>query len=371
MKIFYITSCVEDSGGSEIYTRDLIMELAKRGHEIFVFTSSAYKFSDIKTYNIRTFGHHGLHKFELSLRSRKAVKLAREFKPDVVQSHGTAVVGLVGHFVKKALNIPHISLVETISSIDKTLHARFVFATERFLVPRLNYDGIAVWNKRLINEFLIPWGIDKGKIILVPVALDLEGYNPRVDTSDVRKRYGKNLITCMKTFYYRNAKGIEYMIEAMKMVSEKHPEYKLLIFGGGEYRQQLEDFIGEHGMGKFVKMPGFLQPEVYKKVCAITDIAPHSFTYEISASLSLLEYMAMGIPCVVTEIGSIREFAGNSVLYVEPKNPESIAKGIIRLIEDPKLRKKLGKKARETAIKRYSIGAVVDRLEEMYNESKR
>ncbi|MEE9323467.1 MAG: glycosyltransferase family 4 protein [Candidatus Aenigmarchaeota archaeon] len=371
MRIFYVTSCLGDSGGSEIYTRDIIKEFIRRGHDVFVFTSSHYKNPSIKTYNIRTFGHHGLHKFELSLCFRKAVKLAREFRADIVQTHGTAVVGLIGHFVKNALGIPHITLIETISSIDKTLHARFVFATERFLVPRLNYDGIAIWNERIKDKFLIPWGIDKREITIVPVALDLEGYDPSVDTTEVRKKYGENLITCMKTFYYRNAKGIEYLIEAMKIVSKRHPEYRLLIFGGGEYRKHLEDFVKEQGVGEFVKLPGFLPPEVYKKVCVISDVAPHSFTYGISASLSLLEYMAMGISCVVTDIGSIREFTGDSVLLVKPKDPKSIADGIIKLIENPELRKKLGEKARERAKNNYSIRNVVDKLEVMFNECKR
>jgi glycosyltransferase involved in cell wall biosynthesis len=369
MKIFYITQTVDDWGGSEIYTRDLILELEKRGHEIVVFTFSHWGHPNIKVYTVPTWGHHALHKFEMPLFSWKAINIARKFKPDIVQSHASSLAGLIGHLVKRDLEIPHVMLVELISSINVRIHGKVLFRTEKFLTPKLNFDKIVVWTENMKDNFLIPWGVDENKIVTLPAALNLANYDPSTDGSEIKRKYGENLITCLKTLSYTNAKGIKYIVDAMKIVSKKHPEYKLLIFAGGRiYKKSMKRYVNKLGLDKFVKILRGIPPEVYKKVCAATDVAPHSFVYEFSTSISLLEYMAMGRPCVVTDIGSVREFVGDSALLVKPEDPESMAEGIIKLIENPKLREKLGKKARERVEKRYSIKASVDELERIYGE---
>ncbi len=366
MKILYVTQTVGNWGGSEIYTRDLILELEKRGHEILVFTFSHWKHPGIKVHKIPTLGKHALRKFQMPLFYWKAINIARKFKPDIVQTHASSLAGLIGHLVKRGLGIPHVLLIELISSMNKRLHGKVLFEIEKLLIPRLNFDKIVVWTENMKNNFLIPWGVDENRIVIFPAALNLSNYDPSTDGSEIKRKYGKNLITCIKTLSTTNIKGLEYIIKAMKIVSKKHPEYKLLIFGGR--KEYLVNLIKRLDLEKFVKLPGRISPEVYKKVCAATDVAPHSFLFEISTSVSLLEYMAMGRPCVATDIGSVREFVGDSVLLVKPEDPESMAEGIIKLIENPKLRERVGERARERVEKKYSMKASVDKLEKIYNE---
>lgn len=366
MRIFYVTQAIGDWGGSEIYSRDIVRELMKRGHDVFVFTFSSWNYPDMKMHRVPVFGHHAFYKFEMPFFSGDAIKLAKGFKPDIVHSHGGPLVGIMGHLIKKKLGIPHVGLNEAIISINRNVHGKVVFQIEKFFIPKLNYDRIIVWTNNMRNKFLIPWGIDQRKIEVIPAALNLDSYDPSIDGSEIRKKYGEHLITCVKTLYFLNGKGLEYVVRAMKIVSKKHPEYRLLIFGEGTHRSILEELVKKLGIEKYVELPGGVPPEVYKKVCAVTDVAPHSFVYEFSTSVSLLEYMAMGRPCVVTDIGSVREFVGDSTLIVKPEDPEDMAKGIIKLIENPKLREILGKKARKRVEERYSIKASVDAIEKIY-----
>lgn len=370
MRIFYMAHGLDDWGGSEIYTRDLVRELIKRGHEISTtaLVTIPGKYDDLKVHQPNVFGHQAMYKFEVPLFIRNLRKMARDFKPDIVQSHGTSLLGLAGHFIKRDLKIPHVLLIELISSINRNMHGRVVFQAEKFLLPKLNYDKLLIWTNNMKDKYLIPWGIDQRKIVLFPAALNLDSYNPHIDCSDIKKKYGDKIISCVKTLYYTNAAGIEYIIRAMKIVSKVHPEYKLLIFGDGSHRIYLENVVKELGLEKFVQLPGGVPPEVYKKVCAATDVAPHSFLYEFSTSVSLLEYMAMGRPCVVTDIGSVREFVGDSAHIVKSADENSIAEGIIKLIENPKLRHELGIKARKRVEEKYSIKAAADTLEKIYEE---
>ena len=368
MKIFYITSVLGDSGGSEIYARDIIQELMQRGHEVYIFTHCLKEIPGTEKYWIKRIGPHAIHKFQSFFYWRAALREAKKFKPDIVQSHSNSVMGWLGQIVKKKMKIPHIMLIELISSENKNLHTKLVFQMEKFMLPKLNYDRLIVWTENMKKKFLLKWGIPEEKIIVHPAALNLGNYNLNASGEEINKKYGKHLITCIKTLWHSNAKGLEYIIKAMKYVSEKHPEYKLVIFGNGPYRKSLQKLVKKEMLEKFVSLPGAIKPEECEKVWAATDIAPHSYVYEFSTSISLLEYLAFGKACVVTDVGSVNELVGDAAVVVKAEDEKAIADGIIKLIENPELRKKIGEKARKRVEEKYSIKATVDLLEKTYSE---
>ena len=368
MKIFYITSVLGDSGDSEIYTRDLLRELMRRGHELCVATTTQYKLEGARMVHIPRFGHHAFHKFTAPLFTAQVVRAAREFKPNLVQSHSNCFMGYLGHKVKEALGVPHVCLIELISGVNFTLHAKAIHASEKFLLPKLNYDKLVVWTENMKQRFLLPWGIDEKKIEIVPAAINLKNYPLDADGSQVRKAYGEHLLTSVKTLWETNAKGLEYVIKAMKEVHARHPEYQYIIFGEGKRKAGLEALVREQGLESCVKLAGAIGPRDCPEVWAATEIAPHSFVYEFSTSISLLEYLAMGKACVVTDMGAVREFVGDAALVVKPEDERAMAEGINRLIENPALRRDLEWKARKRVEERHTIEKAADRMEALYSQ---
>ncbi|MFH1225491.1 MAG: glycosyltransferase family 4 protein [Candidatus Diapherotrites archaeon] len=368
MKIFYATSVLGDAGGSEIYTRDLLTELLGRGHELCVFTPINYDLEGAEMVHTPVWGHHAFHKFEAALFCGGALKAAEKFGPDIVQSHSNSLMGYVGHRVKRRLGVPHVLLIELISSQNRSLHTKAIFRMEKFMLPKLNYDRLVVWTENMKQKFLLPWGIEEGKIEVMPAALNLANYPACGGGDEVKKEFGEHLITSIKTLWGTNALGLKYVIKAMEKVSKEHAEYKYVIFGEGTHRKMLEDYTEKLGLRENVKFAGAIQPQKCREVWQATEIAPHSFVYEFSTSISLLEYMATGKACVVTDIGSVKELVGESALLVKPENADSIAEGIIRLIEDRALRERLGRKAREIVEEKYTIKKSADRLERIYAE---
>ncbi|MCX6799229.1 MAG: glycosyltransferase family 4 protein, partial [Candidatus Diapherotrites archaeon] len=368
MKIFYITSVLGDSGGSEIYTRDLIRELIKRGHKVMVCTPVPYNVKGAEMVFLPRFGHHALWKFEGPFFYGKALATAMRFRPDIIQSHSNSMMGIIGHLLKRKLRVPHVLLIELISSQNVNLHTKFIHFTERVFLPRLNYDRLVVWTEQMKKKFLMPWGVAERKIEIMPAAINLEHYPVNADGSAINKKYGRHLITSIKTLWGTNVKGLEYVVKAMREVNSRHPEYKYVIFGDGTEKHVLEEAVQKEGLGKCVELAGAIKPEKCREVWAATEIAPHGYVYEFSTSISLLEYMAMGKACVVTDIGNVRNFVGDAALVVKPYDKKAMAAGILRLIEDKKFREALGKKARSRVEKMYSIKASVDRLERIYSE---
>ena len=80
-----------------------------------------------------------------------------------------------------------------------------------------------------------------------------------------------------------------------------------------------------------------------------------------------LEAMACGVPVVTTDSGGIREYAipGKTAIVVPPKNPEALAKGVLRVLRNKKLRSRLIKNGLKKA-KEFDWDDEIDKLEEIF-----
>lgn len=77
---------------------------------------------------------------------------------------------------------------------------------------------------------------------------------------------------------------------------------------------------------------------------------------------AILEAMACGLPVIATDVGGVREVVEEEKtgFVVRPLDSEALASALIRLIEDPDLRLRLGKYARERALERYDAEVCAD-----------
>ena len=84
---------------------------------------------------------------------------------------------------------------------------------------------------------------------------------------------------------------------------------------------------------------------------------------------ALMEAMSMSLPVVATNAGGIPEVVENNVsgLIVPRQNPDALAEGLVKIIHDPVLRRRLGKAARIRILNHFSLEAMVDRYVEFYN----
>ncbi|MBU2100800.1 glycosyltransferase family 4 protein [Candidatus Micrarchaeota archaeon] len=367
MKILYITSVLGDIGGSEIYCRDIIKEMLRKGHKVLVVSTEPYDFrhKNAEVFLLPVFGHHAFHKFTAPLFYSRIVKKAVEFRPDVIQSHSNCLMGWIGDKVKKKLNIPHVLLIEMISAKNNNLHTKTIFALEKFLLPKLNYDKLVVWTENMKQKFLLPWGIEEKRIQVIPAALNKENYDLNASGKKVKKKYGDHLIVSIKSLWTTNVLGLVYIVKAMKYVKEKHPEYKYLCIGPGD-SGALKKVAEEEKVEDVVLFLGSVSNEEKQEYWAATEIAPHSYVYEFSTSISLLEFLAMGKACVITDIGAVREYLKDAALIVKAEDPKALGEGINKLIENKELRKSLEKKARKLFEEDYSITSTVNRLEKIY-----
>ena len=165
---------------------------------------------------------------------------------------------------------------------------------------------------------------------------------------------------------YNDAKGYDYLIPAWDMVHQKHPDWKLHVYGSGELHDQVIQWIQECHLEDTIIIhdPVINIMEKYMD----SSIAVLSSRYE-GFSLVILEAMSCGVPFVSFDCphgprNVIRN--GEDGLLVEYLNIQALADGICRLIEDEQLRKHLGKNAR-TNILRFSKDSIMNHWMELFD----
>ena len=80
--------------------------------------------------------------------------------------------------------------------------------------------------------------------------------------------------------------------------------------------------------------------------------------------------MAAGIPLVATDVGGTAELVihEQTGLLVSPRNPEHLANGILRLLDDPQFRKQLGHNAWQRAATGFPMQRMIEQTEALYTQ---
>lgn len=165
---------------------------------------------------------------------------------------------------------------------------------------------------------------------------------------------------------YTYQKGFDMLIESWKYVKEKHPDWVLKIYGGGERKSyfELRDRLG-------LEDNVFLEPStdnIIDKYCE-SSIFVLSSRFE-GFGMVITEAMACGLPAVSFTCPSgpkdiIKD--GEDGLWVENGNIKEMAEKISFLIENEGLRKEMGRKARIN-VERFKIENIAKQWEDLFNK---
>ncbi len=135
-------------------------------------------------------------------------------------------------------------------------------------------------------------------------------------------------------------KGVEDLVAAFAIVSAAYPSAVLMIVGDGTSRPTLETQATEHGIADHVRFLGF-KPDPRPYILNMdVFVLPVPFG---SASIGLLEAMAMRRPCVITFGGEGEAVVpGENGFWAEPRTPSSIAEHVGTLLADDEMRQRFG-----------------------------
>lgn len=157
-------------------------------------------------------------------------------------------------------------------------------------------------------------------------------------------------------------KGFDVLVDALALVDHRAPPVHLQIGGEGPERAALESRargLPVSLVGDVVDTTAFLRG---------LDVFCLSSRRE-GLPFALLEAMALGIPCIATDVGQVRSALGDAVLVVPPEQPRALARALQRLLDDPGARASVGERGRALVEDRHDVRLMATTMMELYENA--
>ena len=313
------------------------------------------------------FGRNPL-KFKNFSAYRKLKLLQKENKFDLIYCQ-QPVGGMMGRLLGKKFKLP----------VIYTAHG-FHFFKGAPLVNRLVYKPVEKWLSKYtdilitINEedyqnalkmkaknvFKINGiGIDKSKV-------KIEDF----DKAEFRKELGLNpedkvILTVSEI---NQNKNYITMLQTIKLLVEKDKSIKFISCGTGVWEEKIHNYSKELGIESNVVFLGYRKD--IGKIMQISDLFFHA-SYREGLTLSVMEAMSVGLPCVVSNVRGNRDLIvdGQGGYVVEPEDFNLFAEKIMNIITNSGKREEFSK-FNMAESKKYTIETVLNQLAEIYEVIK-
>lgn len=276
---------------------------------------------------------------------------------NTISARGT----LGGYLASKILRKPTVCTIEIVNDEKLSRLDGYINQMQKFIYS-LDYNHIISWSHYYLNKYLLPWGIKKNKITVIPGGIDLRRYNLKVNGNTIRKQFPlkSTLIVFAKPLFDYNSKMAQLLLASVALLKKKHDIRVLL--GSGEQVEVIKHKATTLGISEKITIMPYVPITEIPKYIAAADMVVLPYTYAATTSRSLIESMAMGKPIITTNVGEISKVvtSGIDALVVRP-NKKQIASAIEKLIVCPSLSQKIGKNARKTIEVYYGIDTIVDR----------
>ena len=381
-----------DSGGLNVYVRELSREMAKRGHRMDIFTRrtdaatpeiveidgstrvihiEAGPFDADKARQRRyleTFRQGVMRFTEEALREPQGER----FSYDLVHSHYW-MSGWVGQTLGECWNAPHVVMFHTLAEAKNRHHLgerepKYRIAGER--VVARGADAVIAASESERQTLIEEYAVAPSRVSVIPCGVDTEMFRP-TDAREARTSLGLDPDVPVLLFIGRiePLKGIDVLIRA---VAQLDGHFQLLVVGGDEKDamriHELHTLAEEMGILGRVVFAGAVPHEELARYYNAASICVMPSYYE-SFGLVALESMACGVPVIASRVGGLKETVrdGQTGYLVPWRCPEPFAERLDLLLTNEPLRHSLGEEAREVA-QRYRWPVIAARVEDLYHK---
>jgi glycosyltransferase involved in cell wall biosynthesis len=357
-------------GGAEQECRKIAKKLAEKGHQVSILTqyrdglAAADVVDGIPVYRkIR-----GWHLYELTYMLSVFILLLRYRRSfDVICCFGLYLYIAPAILFRFLTGKRVLVRLESGGATGDLVNAEQLSSGALTLRCASRADGIIAISRQ-IEEELLARGFPVKKVFRIPNSVDTEIFSPAAHV--------KNQDIPVISYIGRltRGKGVELFIEALTLLRQTNPEFKVFVVGGGEQRSCLEELVHARGMNDRITFTGEIADAP-----AIVTYYQHSYlivmpSYSEGMPLVLLEAMACGVPVVASRVGGMTDvislpeqqqpepegyWIGAHGILVPPGDVPALTAAIKRLLSDSELHRELSRKAREVAVNTYSLETVI------------
>ncbi|MDY7041986.1 MAG: glycosyltransferase family 4 protein, partial [Chloroflexota bacterium] len=292
---------------------------------------------------------------------------------DVISTQDPFATGLVGYVLKRRFGIP-LSLQFAGDMVNNSY-----FLRERWFYPLMN--ALARWLIRQADTFRVVSVKEKHKLVNMGVPAEriwnlgwITGFGAflQADGAIARKRLLGQEFTALVLFAGRLVpqKDLPNLIGAMQRVIARHPQALLVMAGTGPEADVARRLARDLGVERNVTWLGAVPYEEIPAYFAACDLFVLPSVYEGNARV-LAEAAAAGKPVVSTDVSGTQDTVidGETGYIVPVGQPEGLAQGVIRLLDDPARAVEMGRRAREHVLALYDEQRLLAGFAELWEET--
>lgn len=374
--------------GYTIHVQKILENLRKKNHRPFLLTINSQRelpgFEDYATIpHAYCRGVHQIMPYTGALNSvrilKKILKLNEKYHFDMIHER-YGLYSLGGAIAARFLNIPYFLEVNAPLIEEKQLFTSPMKGTPRWiaeLISRFNYrfaDHIFAVSKILRSYLIEKANIASEKISVLPNAAEsiVRDKQRKLQT---REQFGLNSeITVGYVGTFQPWFGIENLVKALPTILSREKKVIFLFIGDGEAKKKCDVLSQQLGVRHKIKFIDALPHEKLEELLAILDIgvAPYKRlpVKFYGSSMKVFDYMAGGSAIVASDIGQVSEIVEHEKtgLLVPPGDSNALADAILRLIQNPKLRRRLGENAKAQLQENFTWAGYADQLVQIYQK---
>ncbi len=293
---------------------------------------------------------------------RRAGRLVAQTRPAVLHAASNYSNALTAMALREAFGLPYVYEVRGFwedTWLSRHAATAGLESSQRYRLSReleahcMRSADLVVTLGEAMRDEIIDRGVDPGKILIVPNGVSDDFLRPLPDGTALRAQLGiapgelaVGLVSSLVAH-----EGIGTLLEAVKLLRDSGAAVRALIVGDGPERASLQRhasslgidavFTGRVPMAKVrdyhAALDVFVVPRTPDRVC------------QLVTPLKPVEAMASGLPVVVSAVKALGEIVKDKVtgLQAAPQDPAALAQCLRELLEQPELRRELGRNARE------------------------
>lgn len=391
--VFYCSKFPPQAGGAGIDAYQLGKDLSEEGHQVYVVCEHAPGLEKYTQLNHNFFVYRvkvpfitnrgsGLYFIALCFGiALKGIRLIFQKKPALLHCHDTAtgIAGLISKFVTRK---------PTVFKFGGSMTYEYLCnANQNGWDPALgenwaweNSKGIAAVLLAIEKQYFMRFDriypiaqylVDILKRHLQPADHKIRLIHNGVDVEKLKREYFNDIKSGLKIdrlifagVRFVKYKGIHILIEACLPILEKYKAH-LVLAGSGPEEKKLRQLAGNNPRIIFA---GNLPWEKNMRYVRSADIYVLP-TFVDKTPSSLMEALALGTPCITSDIDGVRELItpGGGIL-VEPKNPVALREKIEWALENASQLKQMGETGRAFMIAEFQWKKTRESIKELYGD---
>jgi glycosyltransferase involved in cell wall biosynthesis len=364
-------------GGVGNVSYNIAVEMAKRGHEVYVFTSSIDSKESVENYeNIIIYRYKksftiGSTPIPIDILYKP---LKRGINLDIVHAHaGNPPAPIAAYWYAKKKKKPFVVTYHGDGQWDRggAIRRMSVYFYNKYILNKiLSYaDVIISPSKYYIDESRV---LDKygDKIVAVPNGINIDEFDINYSKVECRTKLDlpvdSNIVLFLGTLGPQ--KGPDILLKTIPKILRVVSNVIFIFAGGGIMREELEKLSKKLGVEKNVRFAGFVEEDIKPLYYRAADVfcLPSVMTSEVFP-IVFLEASASGLPMVVSDLDTFKCVIedGYNGIVAKRNDVNNLADVIIYLLENEDVRERMGKNARKK-VEDYSWNRVAEETEKVY-----